>query len=193
MDILIWRHPLPRGARGRCIGRTDLPVDPRRSKRLAHRIRRAARRARRPRVVWTSPLQRCADVGRWLARWGWHHVCDPRLLELDFGRWDGLPWEAIPVAEIDAWCADFAHHAPGQGEPLAALWARCTGVLAELSGREGVHVVGHGGWMQAAQAIAQGLPLPETAGQWGPPPAHGQCVRLPQGTVSPAVAPGSWG
>ena len=25
MDLLIWRHPLPLGARGRCIGRTDLP------------------------------------------------------------------------------------------------------------------------------------------------------------------------
>lgn len=187
MDLLIWRHPLPLGARGRCIGRTDLPVDPRRSKRLAHRIRRAARRSGRPRVVWTSPLRRCADVGRWLARWGWRHVRDPRLLELDFGRWDGQPWQAIPVAEIDAWCDDFARHPPGQGEPLAALWARCADVLGELSG-QGIHVVGHGGWMQAARAMAQGLPLPEVAGQWGPAPRYGQCLRLPQGLVRPAAA-----
>ena len=61
-----WRHPRPDGVAGRCIGHTDVPVDRRRAKRLAHRIRCAARREGWPKGVWTSPLRRCADVGRWL-------------------------------------------------------------------------------------------------------------------------------
>ena len=43
MTLSVWRHPQPVGAAGRCIGHTDLPVDARKAKRLAHRIRQAAR------------------------------------------------------------------------------------------------------------------------------------------------------
>ena len=95
--LLAWRHPPARGAQGRCIGRTDLPVDPRRAKRLAHRIRDRARRAGLPRQVVTSPLQRSAAVGRWLARWGWRHRVDPALSEVDFGAWDAKPWAELSI------------------------------------------------------------------------------------------------
>ena len=116
-----WRHPPARGAAGLCIGRTDLPVDPRRAKRQAHRMRRFARRQGLPRIVVTSPLARCREVGRWLARWGWQHRIAVDLLELDFGAWDGQPWAGVPREDFDAWCADFPHHRPGGGESVAAL------------------------------------------------------------------------
>ena len=116
--LWVWRHPRAEGAAGRCIGWTDLPVDPRRAKRLAHRIRQAARRHGLPRRVLTSPLQRCAAVGRWLKRWGWAHERDPALREMHFGHWDGLRWEQIGQAELDAWCSAFARHRPGGGEHL---------------------------------------------------------------------------
>lgn len=122
--VWVWRHPQPQGVAGRCIGRTDVAVDPRRTKRLARRIQAVARRAGLARVVHTSPLQRCADVGRWLRRWGWTHVVDATLLELDFGTWDGQAWAHIGQTEVDAWCAAFATHAPGGGEPLVHLLQR---------------------------------------------------------------------
>ena len=34
-ELHIWRHPKPVGAAGLCLGRTDLPVDPRKARRLA--------------------------------------------------------------------------------------------------------------------------------------------------------------
>ena len=77
--LLAWRHPKARGAAGRCIGQTDLAVDPRKAKRLAHRIRTLARRERLPRVVTVSALRRARDVGRWLARWGWRVQVDARV------------------------------------------------------------------------------------------------------------------
>ena len=64
-DLWCWRHPPARGASGRCIGRTDLRVDPRKAKRLAHRIRRNARqhallhvppgRQQLPAQAWPAP------------------------------------------------------------------------------------------------------------------------------------------
>ena len=149
-------------------------MDRRRAKRLAHRIRSTARQHGLPRVVWTSPLQRCADVGRWLARWGWQHRVDARLLELDFGHWDGQPWTAIAHAEVAAWEADFAQHAPGGGESLAALLARCRQFIAEQGGGAPLLVVAHAGWMQAsALASADGL----QASNWPPAPRHGALVQ----------------
>jgi alpha-ribazole phosphatase len=165
----IWRHPKPIGAAGRCIGRTDLPVDPRRSKRLAHRIRQHARRHGLPHAVVTSPLRRCADVGRWLRRWGWTHWVDARLIELDFGDWDGQRWRDIPWDALRAWEADFMDHAPGGGESLRWLRGRVEAVLAR---DRPVLAVGHAGWINAlrtrdtAEIDAADWPAPLRYGQW---------------------------
>lgn len=170
--LWLWRHPRPEGAAGRCIGQTDLPVHRRRAKRLAHRIRAAARRHGLPREVWTSPLRRCADVGRWLARWGWRHRIDARLMELNFGAWDGRPWSAIAWAEVQAWEADFSGHAPGDGESLAAMAQRVAQWVIE-PGSAALHdpppprlLVAHAGVMQLLQRAEAGAPAPSP-----PPPA----------------------
>lgn len=174
-ELTVWRHARPRGVEGRCIGHTDVPVDRRKSKRLAHRIRAWARRHDAPRLVLTSPLQRGADVGRWLARWGWRHRLDARLLELDFGAWDGLDWAAIPLAQVDAWCADFSQHRPGGGESVTALLARCTAFIAEAPR---ACVVGHAGWISAALWLERSggaLPRAET---WPRALGYGAQVEL---------------
>jgi alpha-ribazole phosphatase len=179
-----WRHPRATGAAGRCIGRTDLPVDRRRAKRLAHRLRATARRERLPRVVWVSPLQRCRAVGRWLARWGFDCRVDARLAELGFGRWDGRPWSEVPWREVQAWEADLLHHAPGEGESLARLAVRLQSFVDERrgAGDRAVLLVGHGGWITALvhlprAAVAEGATL--DAAQWPAAPRHGALVRWP--------------
>ncbi len=176
-QVWMWRHPRAADATGRCIGRTDLPVDPRRAKRLAHRIRAAARLNSLPRRVFTSPLQRSRDVGRWLRRWGWHHEVQPLLLEMDFGHWDGRPWSDIPLVEIDTWCADFAEHRPGNGESLRSLFDRAARWTA-APGMDCI-IVGHGGWMLARRWLSSGQPLPLHSSQWPAGPRHGELWRLP--------------
>ncbi|NUZ06782.1 histidine phosphatase family protein [Piscinibacter koreensis] len=180
-----WRHPRAEGGAGCCIGRTDLPVDPRKAKRLAHRIRAFARRARLPHIVVTSPLRRSCEVGCWLARWGWTHRVDPALAELDFGTWEGRGWASVPVQEIDAWCADFVHHAPGGGESLAALLRR----VERFEPAGACVVVTHGGWLSAAAWLTRGA-VPATSERWPPPPSFGQRVALAWSSVSDARRPG---
>jgi alpha-ribazole phosphatase len=169
-----WRHPRVPGAEGRCVGRTDLAADPRRAKRLAHRIRGFARRFALPRIVITSPLQRSRAVGRWLARWGWQHRIDAALCELDFGCWDGQPWSAVPRQAFDAWCADFEHHAPGDGESVAALLQRVRG----FDPGPARIVVTHGGWLAAALWLGRrGADTPRSE-RWPPAPRHGGRLDL---------------
>ena len=176
--VWVWRHPQPQGVAGRCVGRTDVAVDPRRTKRLARRIQAAARRAGLARVVYTSPLQRCADVGRWLRRWGWAHVVDATLLELDFGAWDGQAWAHIGQTEVDTWCAAFATHAPGGGEPLVHMLQRAAAWQGK-SRASAVVVVGHAGWMLARRWVqTHGPDVLPTAADWPKPPGYGRCWQV---------------
>ena len=143
--VLAWRHPLPQNVEGRCTGHTDVRVDPRRTRRLARRIERVARAQGLPKHIWTSPLQRCADVGRWLKSWGWVHRIDAQLIEMNFGAWEGGQWSAIPRAEIDAWAQDFEHYVAGGGESVRMLVER----VAAWNPNGIALVVTHAGWMRA--------------------------------------------
>lgn len=176
-EIWAWRHPRPIGCEGRCIGTTDVPVDRRKAKRLARRVLRTARTFGLPRVVVTSPLRRSADVGRWLRRWGWVHRIDPSLAELDFGEWDGKPWSAIGREQVDAWCADFARHAPGGGESLEAMFERARNWRPHGA----VVVIGHAGWLLARRWLQEGREPPGTSAKWPETPRCGTLWRLAPG------------
>lgn len=188
IEFLVWRHPRPLGAAGRCIGHTDLRVDPRRTHRLASRIAATTRHDRLAREIWTSPLARCADVGRELARRHRfvHHI-DARLAELDFGRWDGMPWNTISPNEVACWEADFAHFAPGGGEALMSLARRVRDFVHERAADNDaatVLVVGHAGWINAARLTPAELPRP---GRWPAAIAYEASIRLrfPRGSTAP--------
>lgn len=170
MDTLaLWRHPRPRGAEGRCIGaRTDLPVDPRKAKRLAHRIRAHARRHGLPREVVTSPLARAADVGRWLRRWGFRWMVDEALKEMDFGRWDGRSWSDITRDEFERWMGDFCGFDFEGGESLQSLLDRAAAWQPRCA-----LAVGHAGWIIARLWTGP----PPTAATWPRPVRYG--TRVP--------------
>lgn len=172
-----WRHPRPIGFAGRCIGsRSDLPVDPRKAKRLAHRIRARARRDGLPAAILSSPARRCRAVAGWLRRWGWQVRVDPALREIDFGDWDGQTWDAIGTQRLDAWNADYLGHRPPGGESLADLLAR---VAAWRFPAGAAGLIGHAGWLCARRWLAeQGGALP-TPARWPASPRYGEAWDLP--------------
>lgn len=171
-----WRHPRPIGFEGRCIGsRSDLRVDRRKAKRLAHRIRARARRDGLPHAIACSPAQRCRAVAGWLRRWGWRVQIDGGLREIDFGAWDGQSWDTIGIAALDAWNAAYLDHRPPGGESLADLLQRVAAwrLPAGLAG-----LVGHAGWLCARRWLAeQGAALP-TPASWPASPRYGEAWRL---------------
>jgi alpha-ribazole phosphatase len=171
----IWRHPRPRGADGRCIGaRTNLPVDPRKAKRLAHRIRAHARRHGLPREVVTSPLARAADVGRWLQRWGFRWHVDAALAEMDFGAWDGRSWLDIPPQQFERWMADFNGFGFDGGESLRALLARVAAWQPPCA-----LAVGHGGWITARRWCLEREGQAPSPDAWPMALAYGRATSIP--------------
>jgi len=179
VQIWAWRHPRPIGAEGRCIGRTDLPLDPRKALRLARQIHKTSASQRLPRMVYTSSLQRCATVGRVLSNWGWKHRIDDALLEFDFGLWDGRLWTEIQQNEIKEWADSFGRYAPGGGETLATMLNRAAGWSPQAAAAtQPCVIIAHAGWMLARQwrqLHGNGLPA---ANQWPPAPAYGQLCRF---------------
>ncbi|GAA4419365.1 histidine phosphatase family protein [Acidovorax lacteus] len=130
-DRRLWlvRHAQPHIAPGVCYGRLDVAADP-----LATQQASAALAAALPPAaqVLTSPAQRCTALAAALAelRPALAAQTDYALQELHFGTWEGQSWDTIGPVALDAWTADFAHHAPGGGETLAAMLQRVQAALA---------------------------------------------------------------
>lgn len=177
MTLYIWRHPKPIAAEGICIGQTDIGVDRRKSKRLANQIEHFTREHQLPKLIWVSPLQRSLKVGQILAQRGFQCRIAPELVEIDFGEWDGRPWEQIAKQEIDDWCDNFAHFAPDKGESLQQLFERVEGWLNKVLAEQGstpILAVGHAGWINAAKMIESRQGAPKIAADWSSSVAYGE-------------------
>jgi alpha-ribazole phosphatase len=158
------RHPAADVAAGICYGRLDVPVTD-----AAAVASLVARLVGLGGTIWTSPAQRCRMVAEALGA----ARIDPRLQELDFGAWEGLAWDEVPRAALDAWAADVSGFAPPGGERGSALIARVTAFASGLSGGDHV-VVTHGGPLKVLTALFRGLPVDLLA----PSPALGSVTLI---------------
>jgi alpha-ribazole phosphatase len=156
--IIAVRHPraLP-GARI-CHGRTDAP--------LAEPAEAAADKLLTQldepidRII-SSPLRRALDVARLVAqRTGAPLHADDRLIDQDYGTWEGQPWSSLPRTETIAWEADPVHYSPGGGESASAMLRRLRRAWTRLASSEDTTlVITHAAPIQCLIHIATGLKL----------------------------------
>ena len=107
--------------------------------------------------IVTSPLRRCRLLAERISRELDAPLSeDPRLQEMDFGRWEGMAWSAIPRSEIDAWAASFQHARPHGGESVSMLRRRVLEAIDDYTGRTGhTLIVTHAGIIKAALATGE--------------------------------------
>lgn len=196
MSLWLARHARPLVAPGCCYGQWDVPADAADTARAAQDLAQVLPHGV---PVYASPLQRCEQLA--LALQGLRpdlaYRTDARLQELNFGAWEGQPWDAIARHELDAWAADFAHYRPGGGESLVQMLARVAQALDERQARPALWI-SHAGVARCVQWLCQqpAGQLP-TAAQWtAPAPAFGAWMvfdaRLP-GAALPAGGGGHIG
>jgi alpha-ribazole phosphatase len=132
--MLVFRHPEVLHAKGLCYGRLDLEATAAPLGDWADAAQAAALLC-----VYSSPLRRCKLPALELSRsLGLPLQIDERLAEFDFGSWEGLAWDAVPRAELDAWAADFTHYRPGGAQSLAEFFAQVHAWLAQAEPRSAV-------------------------------------------------------
>lgn len=149
LRLHLIRHPKPIVTHGICYGQLDLAAE--NAEAVAAGLL-AELPAGLP--VWSSPLRRCLALASRL-----HPTpqVDARLAEMNFGLWEGRPWDDIPRAELDAWAADVAGYAPPGGESPLALQGRALDFVRSLDVDEAV-IVTHAGVIRTLLAHAQDLP-----------------------------------
>jgi alpha-ribazole phosphatase len=135
MDLILIRHPAVAVPAGVCYGRSDVPLaaDPQAEvQRCLSRLQALGLHGPVT-ALHASPLARCSAIAEPLA--GHFRVAlrrDARLREIDFGRWEMQPWDAIARPEIDAWAQDLENARSHGGESVAMLALRVRAWLDEL-------------------------------------------------------------
>ena len=173
--LTLLRHPRPCVAAGICYGRTDCAAGADHEQALLAELLDVLP----PQRVLTSPAVRCRVLATLLCdRWQRHCEIEPRLQEMDFGRWEGLSWDAVPRTELDGWARQPVDYAPGGGESLRDMAARVRAWAGEVAAAQtDVLAVTHGGVMRLLIAWSQGEPLTSVLNI--PAPGFGQILRLP--------------
>lgn len=161
VDLL--RHGATEGG-ARYRGRTDIAL----TEAGWRQMEAAAEDAGPWRAVVSSPLLRCrAFATRLAAQRAIPCLLDERLVELDFGDWEGCTAAALmrssPAALKRFWQDPLAHPPPG-GEAIQALSRRVLEAWREIRGRrEPLLVVSHGGPIRVILAHLAGRPLARLA------------------------------
>jgi alpha-ribazole phosphatase len=156
VQVFLIRHPRPLLESGVCYGQLDVEgEDPRP---LARRLR-SFLPADTP--VVASPLRRALGLAKALDT---QARVDARLMEIDFGAWEGQRWSDIDRQLLEQWAADVLHFAPPGGESAALLQARVVDCMNSLCAEPGkrLALVTHAGAIRAALGYWLQLPI----GQW---------------------------
>lgn len=162
--LALVRHPAVAVAPGVCYGRLDVPLSAEGLAAIPGMVAALAGFAGAP--VWSSPARRCRAVAEAL---GCDIRCDARLLELDFGDWEGMRWDEVPRDALDRWASAPEAFVPPGGESVAALVARVRGFCGVLAQGGDAVVVTHGGVLKALAPLLRG----EAVDLAAPAPAMG--------------------
>jgi len=192
--LTLIRHPEP-AVRGICYGALDVPLS---AAGLEH-ARAIAQQLHTEHfaAIYTSPLQRCAEVARILAEGrGCPLETRDALRELDFGAFEGRSYDAL-MREYPELCRRWME-APTEvafpgGESFAVMRTRVLSAAAELRARHAnqpIALVTHGGVIRILLAEAGGLDSRRLF-QIDVPYGAIRRVALPSDRDAPRAAPGA--
>jgi len=152
--LIVVRHGrTAANAAGQLLGRHDPPLDD------------EGRRQARVMADWLGPVDRVVSspllrTRQTAAAFGVEVDLDERLVELDYGDWDGRPVGAVSTEEWARWRRDLDFAPPG-GESLAALARRvreaCTSLTETAADDDTVVAVTHVSPVKAALCWALGV------------------------------------
>jgi broad specificity phosphatase PhoE len=151
-------------AKGLLLGRLDPPLNERGLQQAAA-LARAFAAGACPTAIVSSPLARTRATADTIGvACGVPVEVDDRLVEVDYGVWDGHPFAALPAEIVRKWRVD-PHFTPERGESLAdvrARMARCASDLLERAAEAGAPLVAVSHVSPIKAAVLWALTLDDT-------------------------------
>ncbi len=155
MELYFIRHIKPDFEEGTCYGQTNIPIQNNYGEEHEKIIQKLP-----PDIdaVFTSPLSRCYLLGKQVSP---NCTADARLMELNFGDWEGKKWNDINQQELNKWMEDYIFSAPPNGESLMDLLKRFSGFVDEIKAQsyKKITVVTHAGVIRCAMHLFNGIPV----------------------------------
>lgn len=171
MNLWLARHAQPLIGAGICYGKLDVAADAALTTAAAQSLS-----AHLPQntVCRISPLRRCQQLGAALAlirpdlQIKSSMCTDARLVEMDFGVFEGQAWASIPKTAIDAWTANFGDHRFGRAESANEVLLRVKAALNEHVSMNADNVlwITHAGVIRAVTLMVQGIHRVAKAEEW---------------------------
>jgi alpha-ribazole phosphatase len=155
MEIFLIRHTTPVVDKGFIYGRTDVPLAD------SFDAEKELIRTKLPEhidLVFSSPSSRCTLLAHEIKD---SFKTDERLMELDFGLWEGKTWETIDRSESERWMADFINNRPPEGETLQEMKSRVMDFWNELPPLpyQRIAIITHAGVMRLILTAVSSAPL----------------------------------
>ncbi|MGI6084580.1 MAG: alpha-ribazole phosphatase [Acetivibrionales bacterium] len=154
MELILVRHGVTELNNAGCfLGRTDCGLTPN-GFQQAHRIKYLLQDTNFD-CVYVSPLKRTMQTADILDR---EYLADNRLLEMNFGIFDGLAYseiEKLYPEHLEAWNRDYRKYKIPDGESLDDVFGRVESFIKEnVKTYKRVLAVTHGGVIRCALSLA---------------------------------------
>jgi alpha-ribazole phosphatase len=152
MQITLIRHTTIDVPTGMIYGHTDVPLCPsfeKEAKKILEQINSSLD------VVYSSQLSRCMRLAQKISP---KVIPDSRLMELNFGNWEGKFWNDIDqTSEAKAWFADYVNTPAPGGESYAQMKQRCKAFLDAIkeTNHQNICIISHGGPIRTIKSIIE--------------------------------------
>jgi alpha-ribazole phosphatase len=163
MDLTLIRHTKVNIEPGICYGQTDVDL----AQGFRSEFEQLASKIGDTNydLIFSSPLQRCYLLAKFLFP-GKEIITDVRLMEMNFGEWEGKKWDEIfETPEGKAFFNDFANTGCPGGESYTELIIRVKEFYNELklvhTGKNMV-IITHGGPIRAFINLIKKIPQEKT-------------------------------
>lgn len=125
MEIYLVRHTETMVPKGICYGQADVNI----KEPYLDIFQEIKEQLPSDAIVYSSPLMRCKKMADFFSE---TIIFDIRLKEMNFGNWELLAWNDIPLEEINPWMDNFVTVRVPNGESFEDLYHRVGEFYSEL-------------------------------------------------------------
>ena len=153
MDIYLIRHTQTDTPKGLCYGQSDVKL----AADFFDDARDILKKLPTHDVLFSSPLSRCVRLANLISA---DVILDNRLLEVNFGDWENVPFADIESEKLHHWTQNFVTLAPPNGESFSELCQRVECFWHDVIQLESerIFIVTHAGVIRALLAVILQLP-----------------------------------